>query len=138
MNIDKIMNLQYRKVLTKKHDVIDYLIAAEKYKTTYVEFNDIEILSFFIIDLDNLNYPMINSDDFELIKEYLNNLLEDNAYEKRTFDINDIKKIFMLSKKYRVSDELNKTITLGYAKYLNTRADDNLLYIGIDMLESIL
>lgn len=138
MNIEKIMNLQYRKVLTKKEEIKNYILASIKYKKELVELSDIEILSIFLIDLDNLNYPIINEENSQIIKEYVNNLLEKNYTQKKERETSLINQIYELSTKYRLNDELNKQIALGYANYLNDNVDTNLLFIGVNSLEELL
>ena len=126
MDIDKILNLQYRKLLTKKEELVSYLETALKYGNTLIDITDIEVLALFLIDLDNLNYPSIDNNDNDLLKDYINNLLNDNVYDQKENDINVIKKIYDLSKTHRITDELNKKIALGYAKYINTQEDNYL------------
>jgi hypothetical protein len=138
MNIEKIMNLQYRKVLTKKEEVKGYILTAHKHNNELIDLSAIEILSLFIIDLDNMNYNLMTDNETSIIKEYVTDLLEDNVYEKKELSTDNIYSIYELSTKYRISDELNKKIALSYAKYLNNNVENNMLFIGIDVLESLL
>lgn len=113
MNIDKIMNLQYRKVLTEKDRIYDYIKDSNSIK----ELSNIEILSIFIIDVDDLDKEILD------INELKQAIIDEN-----------LSKILSLKNK-RLSDAINKRVVLDFVDFLNK---NRVVKIGYELLDAIL
>lgn len=113
MNIDKIMNLQYRKVLTEKDRIYDYIKDSNSIK----ELSNIEILSIFIVDVDDLDKEILD------INELKQAIIDEN-----------LSKILSLKNK-RLSDDINKRVVLGFVEFLNK---NRVVKIGYELLDAIL
>ena len=113
MNIDKIMNLQYRKVLTEKDRIYDYIKDSNSIK----ELSNIEILSIFIIDVDDLDKEILD------INELKQAIIDEN-----------LSKILSLKNK-RLSDAINKRVVLEFVDFLNK---NRVVKIGYELLDAIL
>ena len=113
MNIDKIMNLQYRKVLTEKDRIYEYIKESNSIK----KLSNIEILSIFIVDVDDLDKEILD------INELKQAIIDEN-----------LSKILSLKNK-RLSDDINKRVVLEFVEFLNK---DRVVKIGSELLEVIL
>lgn len=113
MNIDKIMNLQYRKVLTEKDRIYDYIKDSNSIK----ELSNIEILSIFIVDVDDLDKEILD------INELKQAIIDEN-----------LSKILSLKNK-RLSDDINKRVVLEFVEFLNK---NRVVKIGYELLDAIL
>ncbi len=113
MNIDKIMNLQYRKVLTEKDRIYDYIKDSNSIK----QLSNIEILSIFIVDVDDLDKEILD------INELKQAIIDEN-----------LSKILSLKNK-RLSDAINKRVVLEFVEFLNK---NRVVKIGYELLDAIL
>ena len=113
MNIDKIMNLQYRKVLTEKDRIYDYIKDSNSIK----QLSNIEILSIFIVDVDDLDKEILD------INELKQAIIDEN-----------LSKILSLKNK-RLSDDINKRVVLEFVEFLNK---NRVVKIGYELLDAIL
>ena len=53
MTTEQILNLQYRKILTRKQDIRNLIMQAIKLNVEIIELNEIDILGLLLIEFDN-------------------------------------------------------------------------------------
>ena len=134
MTLEQVLNFQYRKVLTNKLRIKEYIQNSHKFKTKTVSLREIEVLSLLLTELDNLNNEEINIEESEIIKKYISCLTTDNEYENE-YKTEEIYQIYEIGKNKKINDELNKLIAIKYAEYINKTKPLN--PIGISILENL-
>ena len=118
MQIDDVLNLQYRKLLTEKEKIKELIEQSNKCNNTTVLMSNVELLSLLLIDLENFDKDIPNNDDNELIKEYL--LKNNDSFEKVQINIELANKFKAIGENSRINSELNKEISILYANYVNS------------------
>ena len=118
MQIDDVLNLQYRKLLTEKEKIKEFIEQSNKCNNTTVLMSNVELLSLLLIDLENFDKDIPNNDDNELIKEYL--LKNNDSFEKVQINIELANKFKTIGENSRINSELNKEISILYANYVNS------------------
>ena len=136
MNVDTIMNLQYRKILTVKEDLWQDL------REDWDSEGDIQIpltaaMSLFIIDLDSLSYPEIGEEERAFLGQMIR-ILEEHPDEDVMVSLTDVQRQDMteIAGKFRLDDEWHKYIVLRFANLANYLKP--VMFIGKGMLEEIL
>ena len=118
MQIDDVLNLQYRKLLTEKEKIKELIEQSNKCNNATVLMSNVELLSLLLIDLENFDKDIPNNDDNELIKEYLLN--NNDSFEKVQINIELANKFKTIGENSRINSELNKEISILYANYVNS------------------
>ena len=136
MNVDTILNFQYRKILTAKDDLWQDL------REDWDSEGDLQIsltaaMSLFIIDLDSLSYPEIGEEERVFLGQMIR-ILEEHPDEDVMVSLTDVQRQDMteIAGKFRLDDEWHKLVVLQFAdlaNYLNP-----MMFIGKGMLEEIL
>ncbi len=134
MTFEKILNLQYRKLLTEKIRFLgSYLCDWDNEK------EDIEIplpvaMSFFLIDLDNSSKPLIGEQERTFLTPFLKQF-EEHPDGYISLPYHQRLAFKMISESNVIDDEMNKIIALAFTDYVNER--DFMMMVGKEVIENI-
>lgn len=118
MNTEDIMNMQYRKLLTKRETIKRVINIDKKIGIKTIDLYNIELLSFLLTSLENVDKEFTNEEDNNLINKHTNCLINQEE-EPTTFDIDYVMNFINLGENKRINDNLNKEIANNYAVHVN-------------------
>ncbi len=96
----------------------------------------IELLSIFLLTPSSHSLPPFQEETIQSLKELVAEALY-GENKLQYFSKETLEKLFMISNSYRITDTLNKELSLKYAEYLNN-SGKLISPIGIPILENIL
>lgn len=134
MTTEQILNLQYRKILTRKQDIRNLIMQAIKLNVEIIELNEIDILGLLLIEFDNNHKEELSDDENIIIKPFLE-ILIDNDHQKRKYNVEKLKKIMEIGNSKKIDLDLNKLIAIKYAEYINII--DPVMLIGIEVINNL-
>lgn len=134
MTVEQILNLQYRKILTRKQTIRNIIEQSIKLNIEKFEINEIEIIGLLLIEFDNNDKEELSEDEVNIIKPFLKILLN-NDHKKREYDIKLLNNIMEIGNNKKINLDLNKQIALKYAEYINIV--DPMMLVGIEVIENL-
>lgn len=134
MTVEQILNLQYRKILTKRETIKDYIKYSIISKSDIIELSNIEILSLLLIDFDNNDKEELSAKELKIIEPFINHIT-DNDNNKRKYNPKDIDIIKNIGYNKKINLDLNKAIAIKYAEYINL--SDYIMPIGIEVIKNL-
>lgn len=136
MNVDKIFNLQYRKLLTKKQTINDFINSFLRSDDEIISLAPTELLSIFLIDVNNIENRVINDDEINSILPIIADVLNSNNTIKH-YHKDFIRQIVELAKNIKLNDQLNTQLAINLANFLNKQ--ENIIdTINIEVLTKVL
>lgn len=134
MTVEQILNLQYRKILTRKQTIRNIIEQSIKLNIEKFEINEIEIIGLLLIEFDNNDKEELSEDEVNIIKPFFKILLN-NDHKKREYDIKLLNNIMEIGNNKKINLDLNKQIALKYAEYINIV--DPMMLVGIEVIENL-
>lgn len=135
MDVNTIMNLQYRKLLTARE------LVWEQIGADWDEAGDAALplaaaMSRFLIDLDSLSYPEIGPEEQSFLDQLIVPLQQNGAGVLIGLTEQQRQDLSWLAERFRLDDERHKIVALCFADFANETFPT--LFIGKQMLEQIL
>ena len=137
IDLNTIMNLQYRKLLTAREYVWQE-IEDEWNGDGDMNVSLTAAMSLFLIDLDSLSYPEIGEDERQFLGQMIR--LFETYPENEDIGVrltcDQRQAISQIAGEFRLDDEWHKIVALRFASYANNYYP--MLFIGRTILEEIL